>query len=160
MFQGFVYTLTNLGVTISTAITVLQFLAGSAGAVEVMSASLTQTGLTASGQSIAAVLRKSAAATVTAATAGTHLLKNNPANPTSNATLSTSGTGLTASAEGTNGEQTSKRAFNNLNGYDYNPFPEGRLLVPASGIVALTFLAAPSSATWYGEMVVREIRGA
>jgi len=159
MFIGPVYTLKNNGVSISTAITVLQLLAGTAGPVEVLRASLTQATSTTSTQVQAGVIRKSAAATVTAATAGTTLLKQNPVAPTSNANLGVTATGITATAEGTNGERTSERGFNILNGYEYLSTPEERILAPQAGILALTFLTAPPSATWLGEICFRELRG-
>jgi hypothetical protein len=159
MFIGPVYYLKNNGVTIATAITVLQLLAGSGGPVEVLRASLSQSTSTTSAQVAAGLIRKSAAATVTAAVAGTTLLKGNPVAPASNATLSTSGTGITATVEGTNGELTTQRGFNVLNGYEWLPTPEERVLAPQAGILGLTFFGTPPSATWYGEIVYRELRG-
>lgn len=159
MFIGPVYLLKNNGVTIATAITALQLLAGSAGPVEILRASLTQSTTTTSAQTAAGVIRKSAAATVTAAVAGTTLLKGNPVAPASNANLGTSATGITASAEGTNGELSTQRGFNVLNGYEWLPTPEERILAPQAGIVALTFQAAPPSATWFAELAFRELRG-
>jgi hypothetical protein len=159
MFIGPAYILKNLGVSIATAITALQFKAGVNGAVEIMRASLGQGSVATSAQYAAALLRKSAAATVTIGVAGTHLLKQNPIAPTSDASLGTSATGITATVEGTDGEQSVTRAFNDLNGMEWLPTPEERLLVPQGGIVGLKYLVAPQSATRYAELAFREIRG-
>ena len=159
MFIGPVYTLTNNGVAISTAITALQLKPGTNGPAEILRAALTQSTSTTSTQLAAAVIRKSAAATVTTAVAGTHLKKHNPASPTSDASLGTSATGVTASAEGTNSDLTIQRGLNILNGWEYLPTPEERLVVPQSGFLAVTFLSAPPSATWFADLTFRELRG-
>lgn len=159
MFIGPCYILKNLGVSISTAITVIQYKAGTNGAVEILRASLTQGSVATSAQYAAALIqRKTAAATVTTGVAGTTLLKQNSINPTSDASLGTTATGITASGEGTDGEQTVTRGFNDLNGAEYTSTPEERVLVPQGGIFGLKYLVAPQSATRYGEVVVRELR--
>lgn len=159
MFIGPVYTLTNNGVSISTAITALQLKPGTNGPCEVLRAAITQSTSTTSTQLAAGVIRKSGAATVTAAVAGTTLKKHNPISPTSDASLGTSATGITASAEGTNSDLTIQRGLNVLNGWEYLPTPEERLVVPQSGFLAVTFLSAPPSATWFADLTFRELRG-
>jgi len=159
MFIGPVYILTNNGVSISTAISALQWKPGTNGPIEVLRAALTQATSTTSTQVAAGLIRKSAAATVTLGVAGTHLLKQNPVNPASDASLGTSATGITASAEGTNGELSIQRGFNILNGFEWLPTPEERVLAPQGGFLALTFLSAPPSATWHATIVARELRG-
>lgn len=159
MFIGPVYVLTNNGVTISTAISALQLQPGTAGPAEVLRAALTQSTSTTSTQLAAALIRKSGAATVTTAVAGTHLKKMNPASPTSNAILGTAATGVTATAEGTNTDLTVQRGLNILNGWEWLPTPEERFVVPQSGFAAVTFLSAPPSATWFADLVFRELRG-
>lgn len=160
MFLGPVYLLANNGVTISTAISALQLKVGANGVAELLRASLTQGTSTTSTQFAAGVIRKSAAATVTQAIAGTTLKKMNPASPTADATISTTATGITASAEGTNTDLTIQRGINILNGWEWLPTPEERMIVPIAGFCAVTFLTAPPSATWYAELVYRELRGA
>lgn len=160
MFLGPVYSLQNNGVTISTAITALQLKAGANGVVELLRASFTQSGSTTSTQIAAAVLRKSAAATVTIAVAGTNLKKMNPASPTADASLGTSATGFTASAEGTNTDLSVQRGLNILNGWEWLPTPEERMVIPISGFCGLTFMTAPPAVAWYAELVFRELRGA
>lgn len=153
------YVLTNNGVSISTAITVLQLQAGTAGPIELLRVSLTQSSSATSAQIRARVLRKSAGATVTTAVAGTHLQKLNPVNPTSNANLGTSNTGITASAEGTDSDILAEIGFNVLNGMLWLPVPEERFIVPQGGIIALKFPDAPPSATWNAQIYFRELRG-
>lgn len=153
-----VYTLRH-SATISTAISALQLKAGTNGAIEILRASLSQGSSNASAQCAAGLVRCSAAATVTTAVAGTHLFKNNPVWPTSDLSLGTSATGVTASAEGTETDTPTARGFNVLNGYEWLPTPEERIIVPQGGIIKLKFLVAPPSATWYSEIVFRELRG-
>jgi hypothetical protein len=159
MFIGPCYAVVNNGVSISTAITAVQYKAGTNGPGEILRASISQGSVTTSGQPAQALLRKTAAATVTTGVAGTTVVKQNPINPTTDATLSTSGTGITASAEGTNGEQFISDGANDANGYVYLPAQEERPLVPISGIVGLTYLTAPQAATRYARIAWRELRG-
>ena len=158
MFIGPCYMLKNNGVSISTAITALQLAPGSTGPCEILRFAMTQSTNAVSSQFGVMLVRKSAAATVTAAVTGTTLTKENPIAPTSAAVLSTSGTGITASAEGTNTEQSITRGGNVLNGVEWLPTPEERLMIPASGFVGLTFMTAPASSTWQAELVWRELR--
>ena len=109
--------------------------------------------------------RKTTAATVTAATAGTNLFKQNGANPTTDATLATSGTGITATVEGTNGEQPWIRGFNSLNGVEYLSSPKERIMVAqvsnaTYNIVGLTLANTALSANWVADLKWRELRGA
>ena len=159
MFIGPAYAVVNNGVSISTAITAVQYKAGTNGAAEILRASATQGSVTTSGQPAVALVRKTAAATVTLGVAGTTVVKANPINPTTDAALATSGTGITATVEGTNGEQFISDGFNDANGYVYLPAQEERPLVPVSGIVGVTYLVAPQSATRYARIHWRELRG-
>lgn len=145
--------------TITTAISALQIKAGTNGPLEILRWSLSQAASTTSAQIAAALVRCSAAATVTTAVAGTHLFKANPLNPTSDLSLGTANTGVTATAEGTETDTIAVRAFNVLNGAEWLPTPDEQIVVPISGIIKLKFLVAPPSATWYSEIVFRELRG-
>lgn len=160
MFLGPVYSLQNNGPIISGAITALQLKAGANGVCELLRASFTQSSSTTSLQFAAAVLRKSGAATVTTAVAGTHLKKMNPASPGADASLGTAATGITATVEGTNSDLSVQRGVNILNGWEWLPTPEERMVVPISGFAGLTFTSAPPSANWFAELVFRELRGA
>jgi len=159
MFIGPCYAVVNNGVSISTAITAVQLLTGSNGPAEILRASVSQGSTATSAQLAVSLLRKSAAATVTTGVAGTTLVSQNPLNPASNATLSTSGTGITASAEGTNTAQLVTDGLNDLNGYIFLPAQEERPIVAAAAIVGLTFMTAPQSATRYARLSFRELRG-
>lgn len=158
MFIGPCYAVVNNGVSISTAITPVQFKAGTNGMAEILRASLSQGSTPTSAQPAAALVRKTAAATVTTGVAGTTVVKQNPINPTTDASLGTAATGITASAEGTNGEQFVSDGFNDLNGMVYLPAQEERPAVPQGGIIALAFLTAPQSATRYARIAWRELR--
>lgn len=160
MFIGPVYALANNGVTISTAITAIQLKAGANGVVELLRAALTQGTSVTSTQFAAGVIRKTAAATVTAATAGANVKKMNPASPTADCSLGATATGFTASGEGTDGDLSIQRGINILNGWEWLPTPEERMIVPIAGFCAVKFLTAPPSATWYAELLFRELRGA
>lgn len=63
-----------------------------------------------------------------------------------------------ATAEGTDGEIVLEEGFNVLNGWGLPPAMAGKIVVPASGIIALKFtVALPASTTAKYGMVVREI---
>lgn len=153
------YILKNNGVTIATAITALQLKAGTNGPIEILRAACSQIGTVTSAQVAIALLRKTAAATVTAAVAGTTLVKTSPLNPTADAALGTTSSGITATGEGTDGEIDIQRGVNVMQGFEWLPSPEERIVVPQGGFFALKFLSAPPSATWYAEIVFRELRG-
>jgi type IV secretory pathway VirB10-like protein len=159
MFTFQSYILKNNGVSLAGAVSAAQLKAGTNGAVAILRHSLTQSGSVTSTQVGMTLQRKTAAATVTTAVAGTTLLKQNGNAPTTDASLGTSATGITASAEGTNGEQTLSRGFNVLNGQETVYTPEERVIVPQGGIIAQTLLTAFNS-TWFSELVFMELRGA
>lgn len=153
------YVLRNGGVTIATAITALQLKAGVNGPIEILRAWATQASSTTSAQCSLALVRKTAAATVTTAVAGTHLNKLNPVFPTADASLGVSASGITGTVEGTDGDILFDQGLNALGGWLYAPVPEERIIVPQAGIIALKFLDAPGSAKWYCGIVFRELRG-
>jgi hypothetical protein len=156
---GHVYTLRNEA-TISTAITILQIATGATAPCIILDASLTQRGSTTSAQEKVAWVRKSAAATVTAAvvggTTGT-ILKNRPGDPAPSLQLGTALTGFVGSAEGTNTDTAFQEGFNVLNGWKYLPVPESRIHVPAASFIALIFLTAPASQLWEVTCTLQEL---
>ena len=158
MFTFPVYTLKNGGVAIATAITVQQLKAGVNGACAILRHSMGQAGSVTSTNITAALNRKTAAATVTAAVAGTTLLKQNPISPASDASLGVAATGITATAEGTNGEQPFNMAFNVINGQETIYTPEEREIVPQGGIIGQTLPTAFNS-TWFSTLKFMELRG-
>lgn len=142
---------------ISTAITAVQIAAGAASPFLILSASATQRGSTTSAQEEPTFVRKTAAATVTAAVVGTHVFKRNPNGPTPQLQLGTALTGVIATVEGTDGDIAWREGFNVLNGYKYLPVPEERLIVPGAGIIGLKFFNAPASQNWDFQVSVMEL---
>ncbi len=154
MAEGYVYEVRNGGVSISTAITVIQIKAG-ASALEILRASIGQRGSTTSAIERVGLLRKTAAATVTSATP----LKLRAGDPAALAVGGTSATGITATAEGTDGDILVDECFNIVNGtWAWLPTPEERIRVPQGGIIALKFLTAPGAQTWYASVKFRELQ--
>jgi hypothetical protein len=160
MPAGDVYTVLNKAVTVSTAITVIQLKAGANNGMEILRASATQHGSTTSAQESICLVRKSAAATVTAAVDATDttatITRRDPNQAAASATLGTTATGITASGEGTDANIVLREGFNVLNGWMHLPVPEERTYVPPAGIIALKFLTAPASQTWDFEVVFQE----
>lgn len=139
-----VYTL-NRSVTTSTAITIAQIKAGATNPLEILRVALTQSDVTTSAQAALRLLRKSAAATVTSFTP----LKLHPSYPAADAVGGTAATGITATAEGTDGDILDDAGFNILNGYLWTPScEEERIYVPPAGIFAVKFPVAPTSALY------------
>jgi hypothetical protein len=130
------------GVSVSTAITLLQYKAGSTNTAKLIRAWVTQSNQTSSTQQTIAILRKSAAATVTSFTP----LLLDPGDSAAAGVGGTSATGYTATAEGTNGNILVQADFNVLNGWLWVPVPEDRIIIPPSGIIGLTLINAPGSA--------------
>jgi hypothetical protein len=156
-----VYTILNKAVTISTAITIIQVKAGTYG-LRVLRITLSQKGSTVSVQEEVSFVRKSAAATVTAAIDATDstatIVKQDPSNTTApGLTLSTTGTGITGSGEGTDANTIFREGFNVLNGLIFLPTPEEKWYIPAGGIGALKFPTAPASQVWNASVTVMEM---
>lgn len=156
MAYGHRYTLRHEA-TVSTAISILQLVAGAAVPFLIVAASLTQDGSVTSVQEKIAFVRKSAAATVTTAVVGTHLFKNRPGDPTPGLTLSTTGTGVIATAEGTDTDTPYEHGFNVLSGWDLNQGEREYLHVPGAGIIALKFRTAPASQVWQMSVTIEEL---
>lgn len=146
------YSVTMNGVSISTAITILQIKAGAANGLRLLRASCAQTGLTSSAMQAIEIVRKTAAATVTSFTP----LLWTPDDSAAKAVGGTSATGTNASAEGTDGNVLLLDAFNVLNGWLWVPTPEERIFVPGGGIIGMKFPAAPSAMTVYADLVFGE----
>jgi hypothetical protein len=136
--------------TVSTAITILELTAPATGALEIIRAWVSQASSTTSAMNRIQLLRKTATVT-SAASAPTPV----PAQ------VGQAASGITvkwkATAEGTDGVIYQDDAFNILSGYLYLPVPEERIWVPPSGIVALKFPGAPTSANYSFGFVFREV---
>lgn len=152
MPSGYIYVAKNgdAGVVITTAITILQIKAGAA-ALELIRAGITQGLSETSTQEHIQILRKTAAATVTAFTPR----KYNPSDPVALAVGGTAATGYTATVEGTDGEILPDEGWNILNGWMWKS-GEDRIVVPQAGIIAMKFPVAPASATYRAYMVFIE----
>lgn len=154
MSTGRVYVVNLIATSVSGAITLVQLKAGSEAGLEIIRASIAQSGSTTSAQQRVQLLRKSAAATVTSFTP----VPANPNDAAAKAVGGTSATGTNASAEGTDGDVLVADVFNVLNGWLYLPVPEERPAVAPGGIIALKFPAAPGAALIVtAQIVFREL---
>lgn len=129
------------------AITGLQLAAGTSMPIVIMQVWVTQRSSTTSTQIGLYLVRKTAAATVTAAVSG-DIRKLDPGDAAASLQLGTALTGYTATAEGTDGDVLYRQGVNILNGYFVEPQPELRVTVPAGGIVGVKFSAAPPAGTY------------
>jgi hypothetical protein len=152
------YILKNNGVSTAGSTTLAQLKCGTNGPAAILRHAITQSGSVTSTQTASALVRKSAAATVTTGVAGTTVLKQNPISITTDASLGTTATGITASGEGTDGEITCQRGWNILNGQETVYTPEERVIVAQGGIIAQK-LYASFTTTYYSELVFAEMRG-
>jgi hypothetical protein len=126
---------------ITAAKTLLQIKAGLAP-IDILDVRVGQTSKTTTELLELQLLRKSAAATVTATTP----LKYNPADPAALAVGGTAATGYNASAEGTNGDILQKAVWNVLNGeWIFLDIPEGRIRIPQAGIFGVKLNTAPAA---------------
>jgi hypothetical protein len=144
---------------VATAISILQLKAGAAAPFEILRAWLTQSLSETSTQEKLQLVRKTAAATVTAAVVGTHVFKHATNDPTPGLELGTAATGVIATAEGTDGDAIDLEGFNILNGIMWVPTERERIWVPGGGFIALKLPVAPASATWQFGMKIVEYRG-
>ena len=136
------YTVVGENQTISTAITILELTAPSTAVLRLVKAWVSQSSVTTSAGFRIQLLRKSATITGTASP------------PTPRPTLvGYAASGCTvkwvATGEGTDGVILDAQGDNHLNGYVWVPTDQGsNIYVPPSGIIALKFPAAPTSASW------------
>lgn len=141
-----------------TPVTALQYAASSSNTAELLYISISQSGSTTSAMDQVRVVRKSAAATVTAGVAGTSVFDvAGGASGTIKGTLSTSATGIIATAEGTDGDEMFRTNFNVLSGYERDWQPNARVWVPVSGIIAIK-IKAVVALTYDVAMVIREMK--
>lgn len=145
----------------ATPLTALQYQASATNTAEVLYISISQSGSTTSAMEQVRLVRKTAAATVTLGAVGTNIF-DATGNTTGGAstfrgTLSTTGTGVVATAEGTDGDEYFRMNFNVQAGYERDWQPNARLWVPNSGIVAVK-IKAVVALTYDVTMVIREMR--
>lgn len=90
------------------------------------------------------LVRKTAAATVTASTVGVNVFDythNSTGGVGFLGTSSTTGTGVVGTIEGTDGDIIHQMNFNVLGGYEWNCQPNMRVWVPVSGLIAVKLKA-------------------
>ena len=148
-----IYTINHNAIVVSTAITIIQYKAGAANKARVVRFSIGQGLSETSTMEQIQLLRKTGAATVTSFTP----LENDPDGPAAFGVGGTTATGITATAEGTDGDILVNAAFNILNGYEWVRSDLNEIIIPAAGIIALKFPVAPASATWRASLVIEEM---
>jgi len=139
--------------TVTTAKTLIQIKAGTASALEILRAWITNGTVTTDDNVEGIIVRKSAAATVTSFTP----LLFDPSDQAAKAVGGTAATGHTATVEGTDTDVLVREAFSVLAGWTWLPTPEERMVVPQGGIIALKSNIAITSATLVCGMIFREI---
>lgn len=143
------YTVHGDAQTISTAITALEVTAPATAILKVYRCWMEQSSVATSTTTRIRLLRKTGTITGT----------GSPPTPTPVDASAASGATVkwVATVEGTDGNVLIEEAFNYLNGWVWLPVPEERIIVPPSGIIALKFPAAPTSAVWTFGMDYEEI---
>lgn len=152
--MGRIYTIKHDAIAVTTAITIMQLKCGPNSICKIHRLALSQSSSTTSAQVRIQILRKSAAATVTAFSP----LLVDAGDGAAKSVGGVAATGITATVEGTNTDILITDTFNVLSGYLYLPVPEERIIVGGAGIIGITFPAAYSY-TWTGELVFEEIGG-
>ena len=135
------YTVHGDAQAVSTAITILEVTAPSTAVLEIKRACVEQSSVTTSAQARIRLLRKTGTITGTASP------------PSAIPIDAAASSGVTikwiATAEGTDGNVIYEENFNILNGWLWVPASAmERIIVPPSGLIALKFPAAPTSANW------------
>jgi hypothetical protein len=148
-----VYTVKIKISAVTTAKTLIQIKAGTASALEILRAWLTQSNVTVDDNAEALILRKTAAATVTSATPVLH----DPSDQAAKAVGGTTATGTNASTEGTDGDELIHEGFSILAGWTWLPTPEERIIVPQAGFIALKSAIDVTSADIVCGITFREI---
>lgn len=140
-----------------TPVTAIQYAASSSNTAEVLYMSIGQSGSTTSAMDQVRLVRKSAAATVTIGATGSNIFDVSGGAGTFRGTLSTSATGVVATAEGTDSDELFRTDFNVLSGYERDWQPNARFWVPVSGIIAVK-IKAVVALTYDVTLVIREMK--
>ena len=144
--DGYTFTVRRTPTAMTTAVTMGQIKAGAA-ALDIIGIWVYQVTKTSSELLSLQLLRKTAAATVTSFTP----LKLDPGSAAALAVGGTAATGITATAEGTDGDILHEEVWNVLNGvWQYLPVPRGVARVPQAGIIALKLSTAPAASMSVG----------
>lgn len=141
--------------------TLIQYAASSSNTAEILYFSISQSGSTTSAMEQVHLVRKTAGATVTIGAVGTNIFdftgNSTGGASTFRGTLSTSATGVNASAEGSNGDELFRWNFNTLAGYEKDFQPSMRPWVPTSGIIAVRSQSI-LALTYDVVLVIREMK--
>jgi hypothetical protein len=152
-----IYTLKTSNRTISAIQTVLQLKAGATAPCKILRVAISARAVTASAMVQIGLYRLSGASTVTAAILGTSLLDDTGGNVAAAATLSTTGTGINGSAEGTYSDKIIDDDFNVLQGWEKIFTPLEQIIVPAATIIGLVIPVAPASTAFDAFMTFQEL---
>lgn len=121
----------------------LQIQAPSDASIVILRAWVGQSSSETSTQTAVRIVRKSAAATVTAAVIATDVFPLDPDDAASTLQVGTANTGYNASTAGTNSGTLIQEAYNIVgNGWLYLPVPEERIVVKAGAFIALEAVEA------------------
>lgn len=152
--QG-IFTVNHSRIVVATAITIIQLKAGANRPLELVEFHVCEHSTATAAMAIIACLRKTGAATVTSANPVAYDAVNTP--PTT-AVSGVSATGITATAEGTDGDVLVEVAFDITKGVRWNfGATMDRPIVPVNGIVGLKFTVAPASQTFTAQLKYREL---
>lgn len=153
--QG-IYTVNHIAIAVTGAITIIQLKAGATRALELVEFSIGEHTTATAAMAVITCLRKTAAATVTSFTP--LLYSGGEDTPPSTAVGGTAATGITASAEGTDGDILVSMPFDITKGLRWNfGATADRPLVPPAGIVALKFTQDPPDQTYTAQLKFREL---
>lgn len=144
------YTVRAAAQTVATAITILEVAAPATAVLEILRVWVGQSSVTASTAARIQILRKTG--TITGSATPPSPVRLRPGNAAAGATVKWIATG-----EGTDGDVLVEEGFNYVNGFLWIPTPDDRIIVAPSGMIALKFPAAPTSAVWTFGMNFREI---
>ncbi len=141
-----VYNLVRTSTTTSTAITIQVVWVPTTTAIETVRAWVNQSTITTSAQTRIQFLRKTG--TAPTVTSQTPAVVGTASTQASKCVGGTGATGITATAEGTDGTVYIEEGFNIVNGWLYLPVPEERIMTGGSTAngVGLKFPTAPTSA--------------
>lgn len=139
--QGRAFSVVRAAASTTTAITIIQIKVPATSMIELTRAWVSQGASATSAQTRVQIVRKTAAATVTAQDP----VKLDPNSGASLCVSGTSATGVNASGEGTDGDVLYEDGFNILNGWLWVPAEDDRIVVSPSGIIGLKFPTAPSA---------------
>lgn len=148
-----VYVINYAPATVSAAQTLIQLKAGSAVAVRLLRAAVSQSGSTTSTELPVEILRKSAAETVTSFTP----LLTSPNDAAANSVGGASATGIIASTEANDSDIMVRRVWNILTPFEWVPTPLEQVEIAPSGIIGLKLPTIGASYTIEAQLVFQEI---